>query len=162
MIVIGIDIGMSGAVAAVDHRGTCSVADLPIVEDAAGKRVHGRQLLELLRFFVPAGERGMLVFEDVRVQAFAGRAMSHKTESALVMARGAVQAAGDVAGLPLVAVQPKTWKARYGLGGKEDKGNAREIAVSLYPSAEPQLRRVKDHNRAEALLIARWALQVHS
>ena len=111
---------------------------------------------------VPIGEKGMLVFEDVRVQAFAGRQMSHKTESALSQARGAVQAIGDVAGLPLVAVQPKTWKKRFDLGGKEDKGKAREAAVKLYPTAEPQLKRVKDHNRAEALLIAHWALRVHS
>lgn len=162
MICIGVDIGMTGAVAAVDHRGTCSVHDLPIVEDAAGKRVHGRQLLDLLRQLVPIGERGALAFEDVRVQAFAGHRMSHKTEGTLVAARGAVQAAGDIAGLTLVPVQPKTWKARYDLKGAEDKGRAREIAVQLYPSAEHQLRRVKDHNRAEALLIARWLLQVHS
>lgn len=164
MIAVGIDIGMTGAVAAVDHRGTCSVADLPIVEDAAGKRVHGRQLLELLRSFVPIGERGVLVFEDVRVRNIGqrGRAMNHSAEGSLVCSRGAIQAAGDIAGLPLMVVQPRTWKARYGLGGAEDKGKAREIAVQLFPLVEHQLRRVKDHNRAEALLMARFALGVHS
>lgn len=164
MICIGVDIGMTGAVAAVDHRGTCSVHDLPIVEDAAGKRVHGRQLLDLLRQLVPIGERGALAFEDVRVRTFGqrNRPMNHASEGTLVMARGAIQAAGEIAGLTLVPVQPKTWKARYDLKGAEDKGRAREIAVQLYPSAEHQLRRVKDHNRAEALLIARWLLQVHS
>lgn len=164
MIAIGIDIGMTGAVAAVDHRGTCSVHDLPIVEDAAGKRVHGRQLLDLLRQLVPIGERGVMAYEDVRVRNIAqrGRAMNHASEGALVAARGAIQAAGDIAGLVLVPVQPVTWKKRYDLKGADDKGRAREIAVQLYPTVEHQLRRVKDHNRAESILIARWLLQVHS
>lgn len=164
MIAVAVDIGMTGAIAGVDHRGTASVHDMPIIEDAAGKRVDGRRLLQILRDLVPIGEPGLLVFEDVRVRNFGqrGRAMNHASEGSLVMARGAVQAAGDIAGLPLVAVQPTTWKKRYDLKGAEDKGKAREIATQLFPSVEHQLRRVKDHNRAEALLIARWALQVHS
>ena len=52
--------------------------------------------------------------------------------------------------------QPQGWKKFYGLG--RDKGEALRIACELFPQlADHRLTRAKDHNRAEALLIANFA-----
>lgn len=51
-------------------------------------------------------------------------------------------------------VAPKVWKGFYGL--KADKQESIEIAKALYPSAHRFLTRKKDHNRAEAVLLAHW------
>lgn len=51
-------------------------------------------------------------------------------------------------------VAPQTWKRFYGLSS--DKGAALAMARQFWPHYEA-LKRAKDHNRAEAALIARWA-----
>jgi len=61
-------------------------------------------------------------------------------------------------------VNPRMWKAFFGdnlrckKGAKrrEKKEKARLFAISLYPSLSEELKRKKDHDRAEALLIANF------
>jgi crossover junction endodeoxyribonuclease RuvC len=50
---------------------------------------------------------------------------------------------------------PAQWKGKLGLLNSS-KGASREKAVSLFPSTESRLTRVKDDGRAEALLIAHY------
>jgi crossover junction endodeoxyribonuclease RuvC len=50
---------------------------------------------------------------------------------------------------------PKQWKGKLRLLNS-DKGASREKAISLYPSTEGNLARVKDDGRAEALLMAHY------
>jgi len=58
-----------------------------------------------------------------------------------------------VLGIPFTFVSPSVWKRAMGLNGT-DKEFARTRAKHFFPTAE--LHRVKDHNRAEALLIAAY------
>jgi len=53
-------------------------------------------------------------------------------------------------------VQPREWKKLYGIGN--DKERARSVVQALYPDAP--VKRVKDHNRAEAILIGRFVWKV--
>lgn len=55
-------------------------------------------------------------------------------------------------GIPYREVAPGTWKRAMGLDS--DKEKSRSLARSLWPEAP--LGRKKDHNRAEALLLAEW------
>ena len=57
--------------------------------------------------------------------------------------------------LPHTRVRPAIWKRAMGLG--KDKEQARLRAIQLFPSAD--LRRKKDHGRAEALLLAWYGWQ---
>lgn len=58
--------------------------------------------------------------------------------------------------LPSTRVRPAIWKRTLGVG--KDKEQARLRAMQLFPGAD--LRRKKDHGRAEALLLAWYG--VHS
>jgi crossover junction endodeoxyribonuclease RuvC len=99
------------------------------------------------------------VIEDVRPRAFGngGKAMTNSMHSqgSMMRSRGIVEAVADIARLEIKVVQPQTWKRFYGLLGK-DKGEARELACRLYPGQAPQFKRVKDHNRADATLLAHY------
>jgi hypothetical protein len=68
-IVLGIDIGVTGAIAAVDSRGSCVLHDLPAEEIPGNgrrkRRIDGRALMFLVRDMVPPGEVALAVFEDV-------------------------------------------------------------------------------------------------
>jgi hypothetical protein len=57
--------------------------------------------------------------------------------------------------LPYTRVRPAIWKRALGLG--KDKEQARLRAMQLFPQAD--LRRKRDHGRAEALLLAWWGRQ---
>jgi hypothetical protein len=90
--------------------------------------------------------------------------MSHSNEGKLMRTRGHVEALVWLLGWRLEVVQPATWKREFGLLRKKglddavpvDKDDARLKAVELFPGLADQLQRVKDHNRAESLLIARF------
>ena len=45
---------------------------------------------------------------------------------------------------------------------RQGKEGSLALARQLFPQAEPLLRRKKDHGRAEAILIAAWALGVRA
>lgn len=51
-------------------------------------------------------------------------------------------------------VNPQVWKKRFGLGS--EKNDSRACCVRLYPGAP--ITRVKDHNRAEAILLGHYLL----
>lgn len=156
MICIGIDIGVTGAVAAVDSRKTCTVVDLPTVA-IEGKRLVKRKvcvvgLRDILRTLVPAGEACMAVIEDVHMGIGKGGA----ARSSLDLNRGRIEAVLEILRIPVTVVQPAVWKRHHGLL-KTEKAQSLEAARKLFPTASHMLQRQKDHNRAESLLIACWA-----
>jgi crossover junction endodeoxyribonuclease RuvC len=57
--------------------------------------------------------------------------------------------------IPYTAVRPAVWKRS--IGPSKDKEASRLRAQQLYPGAD--LRRKKDHGRAEALLLASYGLR---
>lgn len=157
-IVVGIDLGVTGAVAAVDARGNSTIHDLPIVQEDSGKRLDASAFIKLLRTLIPATEAGCVVTENVTVRRISQRAgpVNFAGESTLVGLRYAVHAACDIARIRLHFVAPQSWKAHYGIKDDRTGGVAREIAQTLYPLRADDLRLVKHHNRAEALLIAHY------
>lgn len=158
MIAIGIDIGLTGAIGFVDSKGTCVVEDMPTVPDGEKRRIDGRGLVEAIRRNCPAGEPVIVVIEDVRPRP-QGNGGAHgnsmHSQGSLMRSRGAVEAALDILRLTPRPIQPQAWKRAFGLIGKK-KRESLETARRLYPAAP--LTRMKDHNRAEALLIAHHGL----
>ena len=159
-VFIGIDIGLEGAMAAVDSRGSCQIADLPVIADGKSNRLDGRGLILLLRQFVPVGVHCVVAFEDVRARP-AGNGGSHgnsmHSQGSLMHSRGIVEAVLDIARVERKVVQPQTWKKHFGLI-KKSKDDARLKALELYPLQAHELRLKKHHNRGDACLIATFAL----
>jgi len=158
VIALAIDVGLTGALAAVDSYGTARVVDMPTLPDGKTRRLDGRGLIVAIRAFVPPGEPAMLVIEDIRPRPMGnggGHGNTMHSQGSLMRSRGIIEAVADIARLELVTVQPQTWKRHYGLLGK-DKDAGRQIALTLYPLLAGELKRKKDHNRADAVLMAKW------
>lgn len=158
-VVVGIDLGVTGAISAIDARGDAVIHDLPILQDDSGKRLDAPSFIRLLRTLIPVSEAGCVVTENVTVRRIAQRnaPVNFAGESTLVGLRYAVHAACDIARIRLHFVAPQSWKAHYGIKGDKTGADARETATRLYPARADELKRVKDHNRAESLLIAHYA-----
>lgn len=168
-VLLGIDIGLTGAIARLGPGLAPQLADIPTVPDGEPRpgrgatpyqprRINGRDLLNLLRELVPPGHVALAVIEDVKARPM-GNAERHfnsfHSQNSLVLSRGAIQAALDIAGIKTEVVLPQTWKKLFGLQGA-DKKDSLDMARRLFPGLEHSLARVKDHNRAESLLLAHW------
>ena len=159
MVYIGIDPGLTGALAVVEVVGGSSgaeVYDLPTV--AAGKGVVKRELdpaglaRELFRVQIAAGHPDARVVLE-RTSAMPGQGVA--SMFSIGVTRGVILGVLGALGLPYQDVAPATWKRHFGLIGA-DKDMSRRLALQRFPQLAPQLARVKDHNRAEALLLALW------
>lgn len=158
MLIAGIDPGLTGAVAFIDQNGLRSVFDLPtmprpnIGPNARVKRqCDGRELAELLKRHADPQESLLVALEDVRMMGGKDNAM--QAQEALIHTRGVVEGVLAARGYDLAIVSPRTWKRFFGLSS--NKTECLEMARRLF--GDSYLGRVKDHNRAEAMLIARWA-----
>lgn len=160
MIVIGIDPGLTGAVAVMDHNGVRAVFDIPTmpVPGAGPKalvknKVDGRALCQLLLKHCPADENKPRVFLE-KVSTMGGANNAVQTQGSLMRSLGAIETVIECLKWPLEQVAPQTWKRLYGLGS--DKAAALNKARELHEEAAADLTLAKHHNRAEAILLAHW------
>lgn len=169
MITVGIDPGLTGAIAVLNHRRELhQLEDLPTIVRAAGgfvpRQIDGFTLATMLREMLAGWDRNevMVAIEMV------GPMPKQGTSSvfAFGLAAGAIEGVIAGLGLPHQLVKPQAWKKhlKIPMGKAAAKQNTKELARSaalrLYP--DKRLSRKRDHNRAEAVLIARWCNEVFS
>jgi len=146
---IGIDPGLTGAIALLRNGEFAEVFDMP----TSGRGVGGKQdinhpeLARILREMPPCSAYVEHVWGfnkgNVKQSSASGFHLG-KTVGALHMGLACY-------GMPLELVTPQKWKKSLGLIGT-DKDAARTRAIQLFPNAP--LSRKKDIGRADALLIA--------
>lgn len=153
MRILGIDPGVNGACGLITETGAfISAFDMPTVlanKSSARQMVDAYTLATRLRLML-AEARGELVavIESVNAMPDQGVSSSFAFGQSFGMIRGVIATLG----ISLELVSPQRWKKHFGL--ERDKEYARELALRMFPAAE--LPRKKDHNKAEALLLARW------
>lgn len=157
MISVGVDPGVTGALAIVPTGGSASVFDTPTKKPMFGKRVidviAAKALLPEFRQSPPPYT---VFIEDVG--GMRGDAPSSSFNFGFTT--GMWHALFDLLKIKVILVGIQSWKKAFGLWGIADekmrKTAARVKASDLFPHLAPQLERVKDHGRAEALLIAEY------
>jgi len=150
---IGIDPGITGAVAVVNDNGDYAVYDLPIM-------ANGKGTSKIKKMINPNGLSEILLMHHNDGPIFLERTASMPGQGVASMFSmgdtfGSIRAVCSVMGFAVEIITPQTWKKKYQL--KSDKEIVRAKAIQLFPNAP--LSRVKDHNRAEALLIAKYGLE---
>ena len=96
-----------------------------------------------------------MVIENVGPMPGEGIISASKFAGSIWMAR----TAAVMGGIPYHMVTPQKWKKHFGLAKEKDL--ARQKALQLFPKRAARLKYKKDHNFAEAALIARyqWELE---
>lgn len=158
---IGIDPGLTGAVAVLvvspSAEPLLTVVDLPVVDRSGGavkRAVCVKSLIDLLAYLAPPGARAALE----HVHAAPGQGVAGVFS--LGHSAGVCEAALAARGIPSTLVRPATWKAA--LCVPADKNGARERAAALLPFGARCWPRAKDHNRAEAALLAYYAAHLNA
>lgn len=151
-LILGIDPGLTGACAALDRDGHIHLLeDLPTMERGAGRVRREIDPAALSRLLQPiADDVGLAVVEYVASRPGQGVASVFSMGHSL----GTITAVIATLKVPMTLVTPATWKRAVGLGRGKDL--ARTLAARLHPQVD--LSRAKDHNAAEALLLARYGL----
>lgn len=155
-MIIGIDPGVSGAIALVDMAGNLRhVHDMPVQAKGSGKKqeVNPAALYAYLQSVVPHGPV-VCYIEQVGAMPGQGVTSMFSFGDSFGCARAVVAACG----LPIKRVTPQAWKKRFSLTGKE-KDMARTICMEAWPAAVEHFRRRKDIGRADAALIALYGVQ---
>lgn len=151
MITIGIDPGLSGAVAFLRDGAYVEVHDMPTVAKGSGSvktEVDPAGLVSLLRQRVSVEEAAAAAVERVNAMPGQGVSSTFSLGDSFGCARSAVAACR----FETVYVTPAQWKKHFKLSG--DKELSRALAVRLFPAAPLNFKKHAD--RAEALLLARW------
>ena len=158
-VVIGIDPGLTGAVATLLDGEPGPMLDMPTRRVDGTNEVAARTLAVWLRELRAAhpGAFVMVCLEHVSAAPMAGRRQGTSSMFNFGDGFGQIKAVLDVLGLPVVRVRPVTWKSHFSLAGKGvDKDAGRKMAIRRFPQVADQLRRMKDSGRGDALLLALW------
>ena len=152
--VIGIDPGLSGALALLEVTGNdttlVDVIDVPITGSGAKQSVDVILLQEWLQQHGPRH-----AFLE-RAQAMPRQGASSGFKYGRVV--GAIEATLMLCAVPLVIVEPSRWKRHFHLHGA-DKEGARQLTIRMAPREHRFFARKRDHNRSEAVLIGLYGAQ---
>lgn len=150
MRIIGIDPGVTGAIALVQDTQPAEVWDIPSASVGNTKQMSAQSLVE---FITAWGEVDGVFVEDNRAQGHNGALANFS----MGMSLGTIFGVCATLRRPVYRVKPREWQTTMGLTQvkRVDRKNAhRQRARELFPALDEALRLVRHHNRADALLIA--------
>lgn len=159
-LILGVDPGLSGAIAAVTYdpiRSLFAYADMPTTTRGSKNQI---AIYDLAFWISTLSDRvRFAVVEDVS-------AMKYTTKDGQVRGQGAAasfsfgKTAGVIEGIlaahgkPIYFVKPATWKLALGLS--HNKNDSRALATKLFPESEGAWPLKKHDGRAEAALLAHF------
>lgn len=152
MIYLGIDPGLSGAIAAITPNGI-EFHDMPVLAIKAKQQLDYAGLSHILRQYSVSGNVAAAI-EFVSSMPGQGVSSMFKFGQCYGASLGILAALQ----IPYQSVVPVQWKRTFKLVGCE-KDESRARALELYPQCAGELRHKKHHGRADALLMARWLAQ---
>jgi len=154
-VTIGIDCGITGAIGVVKHgKELVCLHSMPVFRQVKSAKVvlavDGAGLARMLRDIVT--EQSMEHIEVVveKTSAMPGQGVS--STYSMGHSRGVVEGVVQTLGLPMTLISPSIWKRQMGFNS--DKEYVRGQMQMLFPNAD--LRRKKDHDKAEAIALALW------
>lgn len=161
MIFIGADPGLTGAIAIISNHEDPVVIDIPTIANGKAKGKVKRMVDSLGLILAleehTRGRASQITASVERTAAMPGQGVSSMFSMGDTF--GAVRTALVASGAAVNFLTPSVWKKHFNIGKEKDL--ARSLAIQKFPSLHGMLNRVKDHNRAEALLIAEYTRQTH-
>ena len=153
MKIIGIDPGLSGAIAILENNKVLNIFEIPgMSEGKKNKRqLNSAQLVKLLKDNILKNEEVSVVVEQVN--AMPGQGVTSMFNFGQTF--GAIKGVCAALGLPIFFVRPTKKKKHFELINSS-KDSSRTKAIEMYPSLSNDLARKKDVNKSDAILIARF------
>ena len=153
MRVIGIDPGLSGAVAILENNKVINIFDIPVMtEGKKNKRqLNSALLVSLIKKNTVNQDEVVVVVEQVN--AMPGQGVTSMFNFGQTF--GALKGICAALELPIFFVRPSKWKKHFELINSS-KDASRTKVIEMYPKLSNQLSKKKDVNKSDAILIARF------
>ena len=153
MKIIGIDPGLSGAIAVLENNQVLNIFDIPVMSEGKKnkRQLNSALLVNLLKENINKEEEVAVVVE--RVNAMPGQGVTSMFNFGQTF--GALKGICAALELPIFFVRPSKWKKHFELINSS-KDASRTKAIEMYPKLSNQLSKKKDVNKSDAILIARF------
>ena len=153
MRIIGIDPGLSGAIAILEDNKIQDVFEMPTMSEGKKnkRQLNSAQLVKLLKNNINKNEETIIVVEQVN--AMPGQGVTSMFNFGQTF--GAIKGICAALGLPIYFVRPAKWKKHFELINSS-KDSSRTKAIEMYPLFSENLSKKKDVNKSDAILIARF------
>ena len=153
MRVIGIDPGLSGAIAVLEDKKVLSIFEMPVMSEGKKnkRQLNSALLVNIIKQNMKKNEEIVVVVEQVN--AMPGQGVTSMFNFGQTF--GAIKGVCAALGLPIFFVRPSKWKKHFELINSS-KDSSRTKAIEMYPNLSGQLAKKKDVNKSDAILIARF------
>ena len=153
MKIIGIDPGLSGAIAVIENNKVLNIFDIPVMSEGKKnkRQLNSALLVSLLKKNISKEEEVAVVVEQVN--AMPGQGVTSMFNFGQTF--GALKGICAALELPIFFVRPSKWKKHFELINSS-KDASRTKAIEMYPKLSNQLSKKKDVNKSDAILIARF------
>ena len=153
MKVIGIDPGLSGAIAILENNKVLNLFDIPVMSEGKKnkRQLNSALLVSLLKENIFKNEEVSVVVEQVN--AMPGQGVTSMFNFGQTF--GAIKGICAALNLPIFFVRPSKWKKHFELINSS-KDSSRTKVIEMYPKLSNQLAKKKDVNKSDAILIARY------
>ena len=153
MKIIGIDPGLSGAIAVMEDNKVLNLFDIPVMSEGKKnkRQLNSALLVSLLKENIVSHEEVAVVVEQVN--AMPGQGVTSMFNFGQTF--GAIKGVCAALELPIFFVRPSKWKKHFELINSS-KDSSRTRVIEMYPKLSSQLTKKKDVNKSDAILIARF------
>ena len=153
MKIIGIDPGLSGAIAIFENKKVTNIYEMPVMSEGKKnkRQINSAQLVKILRENIQANDEVSVVVEQVNAMPGQGVTSMFNFGQSF----GAIKGVCAALNLPIFFVRPSKWKKHFELINSS-KDSSRTKAIEMYPKLSNQLAKKKDVNKSDAILIARF------
>ena len=153
MIIIGIDPGLSGAIAILKNDKVIKLIEMPVMaEGKKNKRqLNNAQLANILREIIENHQEISVVVEQVNAMPGQGVTSMFNFGQSFGILKGVCSAMN----LSMHFVRPVKWKKYFNLINSS-KDASRTKAIEIFPYFSVNLSKKKDANKADAILIASY------
>lgn len=157
MTIIGIDPGLSGAIAEIDEKGKIiQLIDMPVISYKKGEKVRRDYDVGFIRAFFNTIQKKIVFIEKMQSMPPGFRVQA---SFSLGECQGIFRGMFSAFGIGYEFILPKEWKKHFQITRAKGDGKAQafQIASRLFPEAKMKTEkgRVLD-GRSEALLIAEY------
>ena len=155
MLIIGIDPGISGSICFLKDGKILDVIEMPTMTEGKKnkKQVNGNQLYNELKKYLSEIniDEACVVVEHVTAMPGQGVTSMFNFGQSFGVIKGICSAMQ----LPIHFIRPTKWKKYFNLINTS-KDASRSRAIELFPKVSEKLKRKKDSNKADSILIASY------
>ena len=153
MKIIGIDPGLSGAIAILESNKVINIFDIPVMSEGKKnkRQLNSALLVKMIKDNINSNEEVSVVVEQVN--AMPGQGVTSMFNFGQTF--GAIKGICAALELPIFFVRPSKWKKYFELINSS-KDSSRTKVIEMYPKLSHQLSKKKDVNKSDAILIARF------